>query len=217
VPQAAHHYVPRHTARGATGTDTPPWRRRCRHLAGPLQNNSAAYLRSWLDEEHSLAPKTKERYRELAELQIIPHLGATVMQRLKPHEVRKWHNTLLKTGAKNGRRLSAQTVIHAHRVLHRALQRAVEGEELARNVASIISPSKVEEEEIEILTEDSRISTSTRRPCGSSGPLRRPTRDYGSKNPRPSRAGVLSRCRQTPWRSCASTAASCSRPAWHSV
>ena len=43
---------------------------------------------------------------------------------------------------------------HAHRVLHRALQKAVESEVLARNVASVISPPEVEEEEIEILTED---------------------------------------------------------------
>jgi integrase len=39
-------------------------------------------------------------------------------------------------------------------VLHRALQRAVESEVLSRNVASVISPPKVEEEEVEILTED---------------------------------------------------------------
>jgi integrase len=44
--------------------------------------------------------------------------------------------------------------LHAHRVLHRALQRAVESEVLARNVSTVISPPKVVEEEIEILTED---------------------------------------------------------------
>jgi len=68
--------------------------------------------------------------------------------------VQDWHNTLLKSGAKNGKPLSARTVGHAHRVLHRALQRAVESEVLARNVASAISPPRVEEEEIEILTDD---------------------------------------------------------------
>jgi integrase len=41
---------------------------------------------------------------------------------------------------------------HAHRVLCRALQLAVKSEILTRNVASAISPPKVEEEEIEILT-----------------------------------------------------------------
>jgi integrase len=43
---------------------------------------------------------------------------------------------------------------HAHRVLHRALQRAVESEMLARNVASVVRPPKVEEQEIEILTSE---------------------------------------------------------------
>jgi len=41
---------------------------------------------------------------------------------------------------------------HAHRVLHRALQRAVESEVLARNVASVVSPPTVDDREIEILT-----------------------------------------------------------------
>ena len=43
---------------------------------------------------------------------------------------------------------------HAHRVLHRALERGVENETLARNVASIISPPKVEKEEIDILDDE---------------------------------------------------------------
>jgi hypothetical protein len=51
-----------------------------------------------------------------------------------------------------GRR--ARTVGHAHRVLHRALQMAVETEVLARNVESAIGPPKVEGEEIEIVTSD---------------------------------------------------------------
>jgi site-specific recombinase XerD len=68
--------------------------------------------------------------------------------------VQNWHDTLLKSGGKGGRALSARTVGHAHRVLRRALQRAVESEVLARNVAAVISPPKVAEEEIEILTED---------------------------------------------------------------
>ena len=108
-------------------------------LPEPSKTTVAEYLRKWLDGTHGLSPKTAERYRELAELQIIPHLGNKVMQRLRPHEVKKWHDTLLKTGAKSGRPLSARTVGHAHRVLHRALERAVETETLARNVASVIS------------------------------------------------------------------------------
>jgi integrase len=121
-------------------------------LPEPSKTTVAAYLRTWFEGNHGLAPKTLERYRELAELQIIPHLGAKVMQQLKPHEVETWHDTLLKSGAKNGGPLAARTVGHAHRVLHRALQRAVKSEVLARNVARVKPPPKVEDEEVEILT-----------------------------------------------------------------
>jgi|SRR5215472_14662418 len=105
-------------------------------LPEPSKVTVAEHLRAWIENEHGLAPKTRERYLELAELQIIPHLGNTVLQRLKPKHVKDWHNTLLKSGAKSGRSLSARTVGHAHRVLHRALQVAVETEVLARNVAA---------------------------------------------------------------------------------
>jgi integrase len=123
-------------------------------LPEPSKTTVAEHLRDWLENDHDLAPKTKERYRELAELHITPHLGNMVLQRLKPKHVKDWHDTLLKSGAKSGRPLSARTVGHAHRMLRRALQLAVETEVLARNVASAISPPTVEEEEIEILTAD---------------------------------------------------------------
>jgi integrase len=76
------------------------------------------------------------------------------LQKLKPVHVQQWHGTLLKRGGENGRPLSPRTVGHAHRVLHRALQRALEGEILSRNVASAVRPPKIEAAEIEILTAD---------------------------------------------------------------
>jgi integrase len=77
-----------------------------------------------------------------------------MLQKLKPIKVQDWHGVFLKSGGKDGNPLSAQTVTHAHRVLHRALERGVENETLARNVASIISPPKAEKEEIEILNDE---------------------------------------------------------------
>ncbi len=47
---------------------------------------------------------------------------------------------------------------HAHRVLHRALQRVCESEALPRNVASLIRPPKVEAQEVEILSADQIVS-----------------------------------------------------------
>ena len=44
-------------------------------LVEPTKTTVADTLRSWLDGPHGLAAKTAERYRELADRQIIPHLG----------------------------------------------------------------------------------------------------------------------------------------------
>ena len=103
----------------------------------------AEHIRIWLNGAHGISPKTSERYRQLAEQQIIPYLGSGQLQKLKPSQVQHWHGVIMLGGGKGGRPLSARTVGHAHRVLHRALQRAVENETLPRNVASLIRPPKV--------------------------------------------------------------------------
>lgn len=117
----------------------------------PSKVTVAEHIRAWLDAAE-VSPKTLERYRQLAEQQIIPHLGAVLLQKLRPVQVREWHGTLLASGGKDGRALSPRTVGHAHRVLHRALARAVEDEIAARNVASVVSPPKLEDAEVQILT-----------------------------------------------------------------
>lgn len=121
------------------------------HVA-PDRTSLAEYLRGWLDENNHITPKTLERYRQLAEQQIIPHLGATVLQNLRPAQIQEWHGTLLREGGAGGRRLSARTVGHAHRVLHRALARALRLEIIGRNAASAVPPPKVDAAEIAILS-----------------------------------------------------------------
>src|SRR6266404_1111572 len=41
-----------------------------------------------------ISARTAERYRELTENQIVPHLGARIMQALKPLDIETWHTTL---------------------------------------------------------------------------------------------------------------------------
>jgi integrase len=118
----------------------------------------ADHLRAWLSGAHSLAGKTVERYCQLAEQQIYPHIGTIPLQRLKPHHIADWQAMLLQTGGAGGKPLGARTVGHAHRVLHRALARAVEAELIARNVCTIIRAPKAEAVEIESLRSD-RIAT----------------------------------------------------------
>jgi integrase len=117
----------------------------------PSKITVAEYVRGWLDGADALAGKTRERYRQLAEQQIIPHLGTTILQKLRPAQIADWHAALLKGGGMGGKPLSARTVGHAHRVLHAALARAARLEIISRNVASVVKPPKVEVEEVEIL------------------------------------------------------------------
>jgi hypothetical protein len=44
-------------------------------LADPSKDTISAYLRNWLASTLTQSPKTLERYAQLAERQIIPHLG----------------------------------------------------------------------------------------------------------------------------------------------
>jgi integrase len=114
----------------------------------------ATYLRSWIEiaEVVSVSPKTAERYRELIDHQIIPHIGALRLQKLRASHIAAWHGTLLREGRHDGTGLAARTVGHAHRVLHKALADAVARELLLRNPASLISPPKVENKEVAILS-----------------------------------------------------------------
>jgi integrase len=120
----------------------------------PSAETVGGFITRWLDNAHGLGGKTLERYRQLARHQILPHLGAIPLQRLRRSQVIDWHAKLLKAGGTKGGPLSARSVGHAHRVLHRALERAVEAELLSRNVAHGIRPPKVEAKEIQILKAD---------------------------------------------------------------
>jgi integrase len=115
-------------------------------LPDPTRATVSEYLRTWLAGPLGLSPKTLERYQELGERQIIPHLGSSKLQKLKPEHVQQWHGALMGEG------LSARTVGHAHRLLRLMLQCAVKNGTLARNVASVHAPPKVDQTEIEILS-----------------------------------------------------------------
>jgi integrase len=120
----------------------------------PSKATVASHLRAWLDGPHGLSAKTRERYGQLVEQQIIPHLGALPLQKLRPAHVADWHAKLMEAGGQGGRPLSSRTTGHAHRILHKGLEIALSRELVARNVASVIAPPKVEEVEVEALKAD---------------------------------------------------------------
>lgn len=104
----------------------------------------------------AISPKTAERYGELVERQIVPHLGATLVQKLKRADVEGWYATLLEKGRHGGERgVSARTIAHAHRVLRKALAEAVADDLVHKNAAALAkNRPKIEDTERAALTPD---------------------------------------------------------------
>ena len=105
----------------------------------------------------NITDNTHERYGELIEHQIVPHIGAKQLQKLKPLDIEQWHGVLRMSGNKRtGGGISARTIGHAHRVLAKALREAVKFELTVRNAAGREGQRapKVEAEEVEILPAD---------------------------------------------------------------
>lgn len=100
----------------------------------------------------NVSPKTVERYNELLRLHVRPHLGAVRIQKLLPVNLAELYAKLLREGrGESG--LSARTVGHVHRVLHKALRVATEWAVIGRNPSDVAKPPKVEVADVETLSE----------------------------------------------------------------
>ena len=109
------------------------------------------YLDRWLKDyaQHGVAPKTLERYRQIIDKNIKPALGGCVLSKLKPLHIQSFYSDALDKGRKDGKGgLSAQTVLHFHRLLHRALGQAVRWQLLVRNPADAVEPPRPERKEM---------------------------------------------------------------------
>jgi integrase len=130
------------------------------HQAGqsvdPSRVTVAEFLDRWDRDFASLkvSPKTLERYRQLVKLQIKPHIGAMQIQKLRPVHLSDLYARLLRNGRGEGRGLSARTVGHVHRLLHRALRHAAAWGVVTQNVAIHVEPPTIAETEISILAEE---------------------------------------------------------------
>ena len=84
----------------------------------------------------TLAPKTAKHYGGLYDLHIAPHLGSYKLAELTAEMISRWQAERIAAGA--GR----EAVLQALMLLGSILQRAVEGERIARNPARIVRKVK---------------------------------------------------------------------------
>lgn len=126
----------------------------------PAKVTFGGYLTNeWLPlKKQQVSPKTFERYAEIVRTRLVPRLGGIPLQRLTESHLtaayRDWHN-----GAE-GRRISALTIAHIHRIVAQALKRAVRLKYVATNVADFAAEDlpQIEKTEAAALTEEQSIA-----------------------------------------------------------
>ena len=107
----------------------------------------AEYSNRWLDSKRNkVRPKTIQRYSDLMRLHIVPVIGGIPLLKLKPLHLEKVYEEA------SGRGLSAQSVLHLHRVLFTALKQAVAWQLIPRNIAEAVTPPRPERREVEAMT-----------------------------------------------------------------
>jgi integrase len=100
------------------------------------------WLRDWAAMHHS--NKTYERNEELLRLHVIPKIGDIPLQKLKPIDLQHLYA---------GHAGASRTRLHLHRLLHRMLGHAVQWNIVQQNVAERVDAPRVQDDEVEILTE----------------------------------------------------------------
>lgn len=125
-------------------------------LVDPSKETLGAFLGRWERDwaSNNTSRKTAERYGELIRSYVIPHVGGMPIQRLRPAHLVSLYSKLQVSGGQNGGPLSARTVGHVHRVLHRALGLATTWNVTATNSAAAVKPPPVPSVEISILTDE---------------------------------------------------------------
>jgi integrase len=104
------------------------------------------FLDRWLEQiEANVAPRTHERYREIAKKNVAPLLGQTALTKLRPDHIAGAYAKALKSGRRDGGGgLSPRTVHHMHRILKQALATAVRWRLLTHNPVDSVDAPKVE-------------------------------------------------------------------------
>lgn len=135
------------------------------HAAGtgvdPSRITVAEFVDNWDKNwaSSNVEGKTLERYRQILRLTVVPHLGNVRIQKLRPVHLVDLYAKLLREGGRKGAPLSPRSVGHTHRVLHRMFGHAATWGVMATNIASVVEPPPVPDEEITILSEQQIAAT----------------------------------------------------------
>ena len=85
----------------------------------PAKVTVAQFFDRWLaNVKGNVAPRTHERYSEIARKNLVPLLGAVALPKLQPMQIASAYTKALASGRRDGAGgLSPRTVLHMHRIL----------------------------------------------------------------------------------------------------
>lgn len=115
------------------------------------------FLKLWLDNyaKANVVASTLQRYDEIIRLHLTPTLGHVLLARLNALQIQTYYTQALQSGRKDGTGgLSAQTVLHHHRLLHTALEHAVKWKLLSRNPSVDVDPPQPVKKEASVVDAD---------------------------------------------------------------
>jgi integrase len=103
----------------------------------PSKLTVEGYLLQWLEDYcTNLSPTTLESYTVYIKKHIIPFLGNFKLQKLKPIDIQRFYNDEFEKG------YSGTTVLHEHRLLHKALDDAMKNYLIERNPIDMVEAPK---------------------------------------------------------------------------
>lgn len=123
----------------------------------PSKLTVSKYLKIWLADyaAHQVSAKTLERYTGIVQDHINPTIGHHPLTKLRPLHIQEFYSKALREGRLDGKGgLSPRTVLHLHRVLHKALDQAIKWQMLSRNPTNAAIPPKPKTIEMAALDEN---------------------------------------------------------------
>lgn len=115
------------------------------------------YLEDWLEKiKNNLSPTSYDWYTVVVKKHVIPELGHILLKDLNPMHLDDYYKKKLEQGrlgnGKPGGRLSGTTVLGHHRVINRALNRAVEKRLIRENPAKFADKPRRDTGEMAVIT-----------------------------------------------------------------
>jgi len=118
----------------------------------PSKVTVAEFFEQWLTvvAEQRVSRKTFDRYRSIVKQHVVPAFGRLLLQRLTALHIETHYSRLAKEGRKDGRKggLSGQTILHHHRLLSEAFQKAVTWKLVKNNPTDGVEAPVVRPQEI---------------------------------------------------------------------